>query len=172
MPTGPVWLRRFKGLVFILAISIVTASSFVIGYRMWAYNGWMEYRLTCVNTHVDVIEISLQATPELQDAIDAHFTYMSSGWTGRNHPYYRKGEQFYMRPWYYINSLEFRINNTSRITKQVLGSGSGEVFCWKIYENPKLFSYDPHRDDPTNYIYSQHFIWLLSSIAPRLMRDQ
>ena len=55
---------------------ISTAGRFAIGYSVWVYNGWIEYRLTCVNTHVYTLEITVPATPELQDAIDEHFTYL------------------------------------------------------------------------------------------------
>jgi hypothetical protein len=109
--------------------------------------------------------VHIKGALQLQEAIDEHFTYLSSGWAGKDHPFYRDGERFYMRPWYYINWLEFRINDTSRITAKVLGDDLNATHCWPLSGNAKLFRYDPDRDDLKDYIYSQDFVWLLSTIG-------
>lgn len=132
----------------------------------------MEYKLTCITGGGSILEITRPSTPELRTAIGDHFEFFAASWTGKNHPLYRDGAKFYMRPWYYINSLEFRINDTSDITKQILSNEFGESYCSELYDNPKLFIPDEKRRDPTNYIRSQDFIWFLSIIAPRLKHQR
>ena len=159
---------KIAGIAALAAVAV-----FVIGYRAWAYNSWMEYKLTCITGQGQILELTHPTTPALQAAIDAHFTYMSSDWTGNDHPFYRDGERFYMRPWYYINSLEFRLNDTRRITDEVLGNGLGDNYCSELYDNRRLFLSNPkYYIDATGYINSRNFIWLLSTIAPRPIRDQ
>ena len=167
---------RLKLAVLALVAVVVSIGAVPIGYRVWAYNGWMEYRLICWSGRVGYLEIFSPATPALQDAIDEYFIRMASFRADGDNQYYRDGKQFYMRPWYYLHMLEHSTKNTRQIVNRALGASfadayledSGAYGCRAIFENPKLFNSDPNIDYPTDYIYSQDYLSTLSTIAPSL----
>lgn len=155
-------------------IAVATIIAVPVGYRVWAYYGWMEYKLICWDRDYRYHEIYSPATPELQDAIDDYFAYLKSERKDRDDLYYREGEQFYIRPWYYFDVLQDGAVNTILITHLAHGASLADAYnevlgthiCQKIFENPKLFVSDPSNDYPTSYIYSQDYLSLLSFLAP------
>ena len=160
---------KIAGIAALAAVAV-----FFIGYRLWAYNGWMEYRLICLYGNSGYIEISSPPTPALQDAIEEHYNILTSSWAGNHRPFYRENERFYMRPWYYLHHLGVSTKSTFQITNRALGAGLvesysdglGGSYCTTLFDNPNLFSPPTSRVDPTANIYSQDYLRFLSIIAP------
>ena len=147
----------------------------IIGYPLWVYSGWIEYRLICTDSSAVYIEITKSPTPELLTAIHKVYDYPSlSCWAGSNEPFRWDGDILFMRPWFYLLELDLSIKRTRGITHRALGGEFsdpheewlGSTCCWELYENGKLFQYDPNNDHPTEYIRSQDYYWLLTTIAP------
>ena len=176
---GFAWLRRFRCLVFVLAVAIVAVSTFSISYRHWAYQGWTEYHLLCRYSDTGYREIPFPATTNLHDAIEAYYQRSASRWSGENYPIKRDGDHIYMRPWFYFGLFGRDGKDTKLITHYALGGKPediykdlGQTYCSHLYNNPKLFLYEPNPYDPssvldvTGYIYSLDYLWFLSVIAP------
>jgi hypothetical protein len=157
--------RRYKLLMAMAAFTAIATIS-VIGYRTWAYSGWMEYKLTCYDTHANLKEIVLTPEPELQDAIETYYNEFTKLWSKTDQIFRREGDRFLMRPWYYINMLDIRSKDTGHIVRDVLGADYERTSCSSLEENPTLFVLSPDNCASWDHIYSQEFAWLLSFLAP------
>ena len=62
--------RRFTKTKIAVVAVIAATTAFILGYRHWAYNGWIEYHLVCIDSDAEFYEIDRKPTPELQDIIE------------------------------------------------------------------------------------------------------
>ena len=85
-----------------LVAAIAATTAFTLGYRHWAYNGWMEYYLVCSNSNAERYDISRPMTPALLDAIEEYENIYASQFAEGDRPYYRDGNRIYMGARYYM----------------------------------------------------------------------
>ena len=177
MAARPLRRRRFAVLKILVVATIAATTVFSIGYRQWAYNSWMEYRLVCTNGNMELYEITRPPTLALQDAIEEYKNIFASKYTGSDRPYYRDGDRFYMRPWYYNLFFGQSLKSTEAITNRAIGgnfndffdNARGIIFCSTLYQNSQLFAFAANRGGATEYIVSQNFDWFqlfLRVVAP------
>ena len=113
--------RRFTKWQIVVVAAIAAITAFSLGYRHWAYNGWIEDHLVCINSDAEFYEIDRLPTPELQDIIEDYENGILRRYSEVDRPFYREGSRFYMRPWYYINDFTINIKGTLLMTSKTLG---------------------------------------------------
>ena len=166
--------RRFTKTKIAVVAVIAATTVFTLGYRYWAYNGWIEYHLVCVNSDAELYEIDRLPTPKLQDVIEDYENELILDYLEKDRPFYRDGSRFYLRPWYYTGSLNVIIKSTHEISIVALGgklgvyipNQPGSSLCSSLIGNRKLYLPDPGYSGKMKYIRSQDFAWFLNFIAP------
>ena len=99
MTAQPSAIRQIFGWKVVLTVVIVAFVAIPIGYRVWAYNGWIEFKLICNSSDHDRLVLTGSPTPEMLESIDIYFTEMATNWENGDRIFYRQGSQFFMRPW-------------------------------------------------------------------------